>query len=127
MSSTTCPVFRPTLDEFKNFSKYIRRIEKNNENIGICKIIPPLGWFNRSYDISSLNVNINNPVKQLIAGRAGVFNLTLLEISPMSLNDMFEFDKKNTFECNDYSERERRFWKSLGCASVWDDPIYVSV
>jgi hypothetical protein len=45
MSCTTCPVYRPTLKEFSNFSKYIQFIEKdvNLEQIGLVKIIPPQG------------------------------------------------------------------------------------
>jgi hypothetical protein len=41
MSSTTCPVFRPTLDEFKNFSRYINYIDRHIGEYGICKVRPP--------------------------------------------------------------------------------------
>lgn len=45
MSSTTCPVFYPTLEEFKNFYSYIQYIERtiDLEQIGLVKIIPPKG------------------------------------------------------------------------------------
>ena len=38
-----CPVFRPTPEEFKNFSKYIESIEDQAQQFGIMKIIPPTG------------------------------------------------------------------------------------
>lgn len=43
MSSTTCPVFNPTLEEFCNFKKYISHIEHSVDDPGIAKIIPPEG------------------------------------------------------------------------------------
>ena len=45
MSKTTCPVFRPTIEEFADFKGFIARIEVTlaDEDIGICKIVPPTG------------------------------------------------------------------------------------
>lgn len=38
MSKTTCPVFRPTLEEFRNFSKYIDKIDEEIGHFGLCKV-----------------------------------------------------------------------------------------
>jgi hypothetical protein len=38
-----CPVFRPSIEEFKNFSKYIESVEEKALPFGIMKIIPPAG------------------------------------------------------------------------------------
>jgi len=45
MSTTNCPIFYPTMEEFSNFSRYIAQIEREirkkydgGENIGICKV-----------------------------------------------------------------------------------------
>ena len=45
MSKTTCPTFRPTIEEFADFKGFIARIEGTlyDDDIGICKIIPPAG------------------------------------------------------------------------------------
>lgn len=45
MSKTTCPVFNPTVEEFADFRGFMSRIEATlvDDNIGICKVIPPLG------------------------------------------------------------------------------------
>jgi hypothetical protein len=45
MSKTTCPVFTPTTEEFADFRGFMARIEAtlDDDNIGICKIIPPAG------------------------------------------------------------------------------------
>lgn len=47
MASTTCPVFYPTIEEFKNFYTYIQYIEKtvDLEQIGLVKVIPPKGKY----------------------------------------------------------------------------------
>jgi len=44
MSTTTCPIYRPTTEEFSNFTKYVHEIEKKSDNgVGIIKVIPPPG------------------------------------------------------------------------------------
>jgi [histone H3]-trimethyl-L-lysine9/36 demethylase len=56
MSKTTCPIYRPTLNEFQNFSKYIQHIEKSVdlEQVGLVKIIPPEGIQNVSLHFNLL-------------------------------------------------------------------------
>lgn len=39
-----CPVFRPTLEEFKNPLAYISKIRPIAEKCGIAKILPPESW-----------------------------------------------------------------------------------
>jgi histone demethylase JARID1 len=39
-----CPVFYPTVDEFKDPMAYVRSISSTAQNYGICKIVPPVGW-----------------------------------------------------------------------------------
>ncbi|CAM9825247.1 unnamed protein product, partial [Choristocarpus tenellus] len=41
MAETTCPVFRPTEREFKNFREYLSKIDPIAGPVGLCKIIPP--------------------------------------------------------------------------------------
>jgi hypothetical protein len=39
-----CPVFYPTSEEFKDPMVYIRSISERAQKIGICKVVPPVGW-----------------------------------------------------------------------------------
>ena len=39
-----CPVYYPTMDEFKDPMGYIRSVSENAKNYGICKIVPPESW-----------------------------------------------------------------------------------
>lgn len=44
MAETTCPVFRPTEQEFKSFRRYIEDVvDPIAGKAGLCKIIPPPG------------------------------------------------------------------------------------
>ncbi|KAG7400825.1 Lysine-specific demethylase 4B [Phytophthora boehmeriae] len=80
-----CPEFYPTRSEFQSFATYIRTVvEPQCADIGICKIIPPRGWFSRSYDISQLDCQVSAPVSQHVAGKKGIFNVDLVERKTMS-------------------------------------------
>ena len=125
MSETTCPVFYPSKEEFENFYQYMQLIESElSEGIqhGICKIIPPSDWM-VPIDYNNVQVKVNNPIKQVVSGRAGIYNVNLFELSPMDLNDFKTYDLFN--HCHDnYETREKKFWKSLTTNCDWEDPIY---
>jgi hypothetical protein len=38
------PVFKPTMDEFRNFEDYVSKIECWGSKSGIVKVIPPKEW-----------------------------------------------------------------------------------
>lgn len=49
MAETTCPVFRPTEQEFKSFRRYIEEVvDPIAGKAGLCKVIPPPGEFTSS-------------------------------------------------------------------------------
>jgi hypothetical protein len=126
MSTTTCPVFRPTPEEFSDFRKYVSKIEETiDPDVGLCKIIPPDCFLKgKTYDLDSLDVTVDYPVKQLVSGRAGVYNVALLEIKAMNLRDFAAYNAKNSTNCGEtVVERERKFWKSMG-VPAWEHPIY---
>ncbi|KAI9912774.1 hypothetical protein PsorP6_005108 [Peronosclerospora sorghi] len=141
-----CPEFYPTRAEFQSFATYVRTVvEPLCASIGICKIIPPRGWFSRSYDVSQLECEVSSPVCQHVAGKKGIFNVDLVErktMSPAEFKAMTETATEKepeglTFlsirECKDCMiivdldiddplEVERRFWKGL--RGTMDPPIY---
>lgn len=38
------PVFKPTMDQFRSFKKFITKIDKYGMKSGIVKVIPPREW-----------------------------------------------------------------------------------
>ncbi len=127
MSETTCPVLFPTEEEFRNFYHYINTIEAKYPDICICKIVPPKSWKARKdYNINKIDLNITYPVKQSISGRSGIYSVTLFELKTFTLQQFYEKSLKMEYKKdeNNFKERERQFWRSLGGTSGLGDPIY---
>lgn len=54
MAETTCPVFRPTEQEFKSFRRYIEDVvDPIAGKAGLCKVIPPPGSFLSLFSLSA--------------------------------------------------------------------------
>lgn len=75
------PVFKPTMEEFKDFYKYNKAINKYGMESGIVKIIPPAEWLQLlqgTYTNDNLqNIRIKNPIVQNInptGGYKGVYS-----------------------------------------------------
>jgi len=109
------------MEEFRDFRRYLETLDTAYE-VGICKVIPPAGWFERTY--TGLDLVVESPIRQVVSGRAGSFNVDLFEISRMTVSQFESFAARNAFESDNYAERERKFWRSMGNASQWEDPIY---
>ncbi|KAF1334192.1 DNA damage-responsive repressor gis1/rph1, jumonji superfamily, partial [Globisporangium splendens] len=134
-NSPWCPEFRPTADEFASFATYMRTVvEPQCAHIGLCKIIPPMGWFSRSYALKDLasDCTVTRPVSQHVAGKKGIFNVDLVERKTMdvrefkTLADAYGKEKDEpdteTETSSDLDDIERRFWKSL--RPTMDAPVY---
>lgn len=39
------PVFKPTMDQFRSFKKFVEKIDKYGMKSGIVKVIPPKEWY----------------------------------------------------------------------------------
>lgn len=125
MAECTCPVFQPTEEQFTNFHAYIKLIEQRFPGMGICKIIPPKSWYVREYDIANIDLKIDTPIRQVGNGRDGSYRIDLIESSPMTVQQMQAFGEINKFDCDDYVEREKKFWRCvMSGISGLGDPIY---
>lgn len=124
MATTTCPILRPTAEEFSDFQKYIYSHVELIEDYGIIKIIPPTDWFIREYNWRDWNISLKAPIKQLVSGRAGVYSLDLIELNEIPLVKYFEYTERVSLKNISDEERERQFWRLLGTPSGLEDPIY---
>ncbi|KAF2129114.1 hypothetical protein P153DRAFT_376395 [Dothidotthia symphoricarpi CBS 119687] len=75
------PVFKPTMDQFRNFKRFIDKIDKHGMKSGIVKVIPPDDWRNALPDLSEQikSIKVKNPIMQEFAGQHGIYTQANIE------------------------------------------------
>ncbi|KAF9962261.1 hypothetical protein BGZ72_008396 [Mortierella alpina] len=75
------PVFRPTMDQFKDFPTFVESIVSYGREAGLVKIIPPKEWTAALPDLSErlASVRIKTPIIQHIRGTKGTYTQTNIE------------------------------------------------
>ncbi|GJJ69920.1 [histone H3]-trimethyl-L-lysine9/36 demethylase [Entomortierella parvispora] len=75
------PVFRPTMEQFKDFSTFCESIVSYGREAGLVKIIPPKEWTAALPDLSErlASVKIKTPIIQHIRGTKGTYYQTNIE------------------------------------------------
>lgn len=113
-------VFRPTMDEFRNFSKFVETMEQQGANkAGIAKVIPPREWVPRRRGYDNVDLTIPCPVTQEVEGREGVYQIYNIEPRNKKGMGVKEFAKKaNSAEYvtpfhTDFDDLERKYWKNI--------------
>lgn len=114
----TVPVFRPTMEEFKNFTKYVEYMEsKDAHRIGLAKVIPPPEWCPRKAGYEDIgDFKIKNPISQRVEGKEGIYTQYNIQQRSMRVS---EFEKMATSRKYatpvhaNYDELERKYWKNL--------------
>jgi len=119
-------VFRPTYDEFKDFSAYIKKIESEGAHkAGLAKVIPPKEWHAaRSYNPYDIGeMVIEAPVGQIVNGQQGLFQQYNVQKKPMKVKDFKELAESQKYkgpEDSDLENIERKYWKNI----TFNAPIY---
>ncbi|XP_078114878.1 lysine-specific demethylase 4B isoform X2 [Sander vitreus] len=116
--------FRPTVEEFKDFAKYIVYMESQGAHrAGLAKVIPPEGWKpRRSYDTIEGMV-IPAPIMQVVTGQSGLFTQYNIQKKSMTVGEyrkLANSKKYCTPRHKDFDDLERKYWKNLTFVS----PIY---
>ncbi|KAH7412194.1 hypothetical protein DE146DRAFT_601943 [Phaeosphaeria sp. MPI-PUGE-AT-0046c] len=75
------PVFKPTMDQFRNFKRFIDKIDKHGMKSGIVKVIPPAEWRESLPDLSEAvkSIKVKNPIMQEFAGQHGIYTQANIE------------------------------------------------
>ncbi|KAF2471368.1 uncharacterized protein BDR25DRAFT_223812 [Lindgomyces ingoldianus] len=75
------PVFKPTMDQFRSFKKFVDKIDKYGMKSGIVKIIPPKEWRDALPDLSEAvkTIKVKNPITQEFAGQHGIYTQANIE------------------------------------------------
>ncbi|CAJ1060809.1 lysine-specific demethylase 4B-like [Xyrichtys novacula] len=116
--------FRPTMEEFKDFAKYIVYMESQGAHrAGLAKVIPPEGWKpRRCYDTIE-DMVIPAPITQVVTGQSGLFTQYNIQKKSMTVGEyrkMANSKKYCTPRHKDFDDLERKYWKNLTFVS----PIY---
>ncbi|RWS17149.1 lysine-specific demethylase 4C-like protein [Dinothrombium tinctorium] len=113
-------VFRPTLEEMKDFSKYVEKMEAQGANkAGLAKIIPPPEWCPRKggYDDDYVNdMVIKAPIMQVVNGRQGLYqqyNIQKKALTVREFKKAAESSRYRTPDYFDYEDLERKYWKNV--------------
>ncbi|KAK6528733.1 hypothetical protein TWF694_003973 [Orbilia ellipsospora] len=75
------PVFKPTMQQFKSFKKFIDKIDHYGMRSGIIKVIPPKEWRDSlpALDEKVKDIKIKNPIEQHIGGSTGIYRQANLQ------------------------------------------------
>ncbi|XP_062306426.1 lysine-specific demethylase 4B [Osmerus eperlanus] len=116
--------FRPTMEEFQDFAKYIAYIETQGAHrAGLAKVIPPKEWKpRRSYDTIE-DMVIPAPITQVVTGQSGLFTQYNIQKKSMTVGEyrkLANSKKYCTPRHKDFDDLERKYWKNLTFVS----PIY---
>ncbi|XP_028910521.1 lysine-specific demethylase 4C isoform X3 [Ornithorhynchus anatinus] len=109
--------FRPTMDEFKDFNKYISYMEsKGAHRAGVAKVIPPKEWKPRqNYDAID-DMVIPAPLEQTVFGKAGFYVQYNTPRKPMTVKEYRQLansDRYRTPKHENFEELEREYWKNI--------------
>ncbi|KAJ3557377.1 hypothetical protein NPX13_g9938 [Xylaria arbuscula] len=69
------PIFKPDMSQFKDFKKFMEKIDSYGMKSGIVKIIPPQEWKDKLPDLQNLvkQIRVREPIKQEIMGSGGTY------------------------------------------------------
>ncbi|KAI5245704.1 hypothetical protein E4T43_02979 [Aureobasidium subglaciale] len=75
------PVFKPTMSQFRDFKKYMDKIDKYGMKSGIVKVIPPQEWRDDQPALDELvkTIKIKNPISQEFMGTHGIYTQANIE------------------------------------------------
>ncbi|KDQ52573.1 hypothetical protein JAAARDRAFT_40178 [Jaapia argillacea MUCL 33604] len=87
------PVFKPTMEEFRDFEEYMNKVDAWGKKSGIIKIIPPKEWRDALPPLTDqlAAVKIKSPIEQHMLGRGGLFRAQNMEKRKlMSVREWYE-------------------------------------
>ncbi|PSK45216.1 hypothetical protein B9Z65_2356 [Elsinoe australis] len=75
------PVFKPTMEQFRSFKKYVEKIDKYGMKAGIVKVIAPDEWRESVSKLDELvkTIKIKNPIMQEFMGAHGIYTQANIE------------------------------------------------
>ncbi|KAH1167076.1 hypothetical protein KIL84_016248 [Mauremys mutica] len=116
--------FRPSAEQFRDFSRYVAYIESQGAHrAGLAKIIPPKEWKPRTCYDDIDELVIPAPIQQVVTGQSGLFTQYNIQKKAMTVREFRRIansDKYCTPRYTDFEDLERKYWKNL----TFNAPIY---
>ncbi|XP_054162658.1 lysine-specific demethylase 4C-like [Oppia nitens] len=119
-NSTAIPrimVFRPTIEEMKDFSKYLEYMESQGAHkAGLAKIIPPAEWKPRKKGYENIDLMIKAPIQQVVTGGQGLYQQYNIQKKAMSVKEFKKLANSSKYQTPsyfDYEDLERKYWKNV--------------
>ncbi|CAB0028624.1 unnamed protein product [Trichogramma brassicae] len=110
-------VFRPTMEQFKDFNGLIKHMEeKGAHRAGIAKIIPPPEWKPRKDNYNHEEIDkivIPVPIKQNCEGDNGLYFVYNCVRKPMTVSKFKQMCENNIKTPKDHLLAEKCYWKNL--------------
>ncbi|KAF9554238.1 hypothetical protein CPC08DRAFT_696904 [Agrocybe pediades] len=100
MANRGIPVFKPTMEEFRDFEAYMNRVECWGSRSGIVKVIPPKEWTDALPSLKEQlkDVKIKTPIEQHMMGSGGLFRQENMEKRKvMSVREWVELCTKDEY------------------------------
>ncbi|KAF7790136.1 hypothetical protein EIP86_001088 [Pleurotus ostreatoroseus] len=75
------PVFKPTMEQFRDFEAFMNKIERWGSKSGIVKVVPPKEWTDALPPLNTqlADVKLKDPIEQQMMGRGGLFRQQNIE------------------------------------------------
>ncbi|KAK1336245.1 hypothetical protein QTO34_004049 [Cnephaeus nilssonii] len=116
--------FHPTMEEFKDFNKYIGYMESQGAHrAGLAKVVPPKEWKARQTYDDVNDLVIATPLQQVASGGAGVFIQYHKRKRAMTVGEYRLLANSGQYQTPphlDFEDLERKYWKTR----LYDSPIY---
>ncbi|XP_029308852.1 lysine-specific demethylase 4A-like isoform X4 [Cottoperca gobio] len=116
--------FYPTVEEFKNFTRYVAYVESQGAHkAGLAKIVPPKEWKPRSSYDDIDDLVIPAPIQQVVTGQSGLFTQYNIQKKSMTVREFRKIANSDKFcspHYDDFEELERKYWKNV----TFNPPIY---
>ncbi|XP_054764398.2 lysine-specific demethylase 4A-like isoform X1 [Lytechinus pictus] len=116
-------VFRPTLEEMKDFSGYISYMESQGAHkAGVAKVIPPKEFVPRK-NYEDLDLIIPAPIQQEVMGHQGLYTQYNIQKKAMTVKEFAKLANSAKYQTPPhfgYEDLERKYWKNI----TYNPPIY---
>ncbi|KAK2787517.1 hypothetical protein FQN51_003148 [Onygenales sp. PD_10] len=75
------PVFKPTMDQFRDFAAFIQKVDKYGMKSGVIKVVPPKEWTDAlpALDDPIKTIRAKNPIMQEFHGSHGTYTQANIE------------------------------------------------